>query len=249
MKTVMKAFLTAALIMLAFQLGAKASDAPPSLTLKSKLTRQLYLINSVLPYVERIDLNRAIALKQFTQRVFDSMKKEGMTNMITMQRLQELVICFRFSKDLFRQIETPKTSKAIEELQKLGSEIASITGFDKSPYTQITLSVFTQIHELLGQLLSLPIPDALKLKIKALNPSLGSLIASASLGDHAETFAQAKAVLSQLIALNPDFNDISFSHEAFYPVLEIQGLAEFYSQFSRLSYEMGPTGVMSGETQ
>ncbi|OFZ20013.1 MAG: hypothetical protein A2X94_11670 [Bdellovibrionales bacterium GWB1_55_8] len=212
-----------------------APEAPgrPATSLAGLLLRQSALIKTVTPYVEREDLPRLLALKQLATRAHDVMRTYGSANMLTMQRLQELVIGFRFSKDLFRQISTAKTAQQLIEIQTISQQITDMTGFDKSPYTQITASVFGQIHKLTRDLMDLPLPDSLASRFHALTPKLGRLLALAGQGDHPQTFRLATELLGSLRALYPEFDQIMAGQAAFHIVLEIQGLTEYYAEFAR----------------
>ena len=205
----------------------------PTTSLTGLLLRQSALIKAVTPYVEREDLPRLLALRQLATRAHQTMTTQGAANMLTMQRLQELVIGFRFSKDLFRQISTVKTAQHVMEIQSISQQITDMTGFDKSPYTQITASVFGQIHKLTQDLIDLPLPESLAAKIRVLTPKLGRLLALAGQGDHPQTFRLATELLAAFRALYSEFDQIMAGQAAFHIVLEIQGLTEYYAEFAR----------------
>ncbi len=229
-----------------FWIGQPAfSDTKTAFALNGQLHRQLQLLDQIVPHVERLDLSRLMFLRREVTQVIESIEAKGLAHAESIQKLQELVIAYRFSKAQFTQIRTLKTGNAIDELIKINTTLAHDTGYDQTLATQITASTFTQIHRLLQALAVLSIGDSLKQEIKSLQQPLGQLVAIARNGDDLKTFTEAKKVLVQLESLMPHFDQISVSNAAFYTILEIQGLTEFYREFSgtnRLE-ELNPSEV------
>jgi hypothetical protein len=217
---------------IAAALAPVTSLAAPSRSVTALLNREIRLIEVISPFVERIDLPALLVLKRSAAGTLESIKTHGAAHMQTMQGLQEHVIQYRFSRSLLEQIRAGHTAKWLADLQKTAQDVAATTGFDESPYTRITLSVFTRIKDLLAEILKLPVPDELRAQIVSQRPELGRLLSKASEGDHAETFEAAAEMQKRIEALYPAFNAISIGNAAFNHVLEIQGLNEFYTRFA-----------------
>jgi hypothetical protein len=209
--------------------------------LTQKLGRLVYLTRLIEQRVERIDLPRLVMLRSLSQGVLDSMSQQGATNMLTLQKVQELVIGFRFSRDLFMMIASQRTAQAVAEMQNIGNQIARASGFDQSPHTRITASVLGKLHELTVQISRLQIPESLAQRVRQTQPAIGRVLSIAQGGDHAATFAAAGELLPQLRSLSADLNQVSSGNAAFMTALEIQGLIEYYSEFSQL--DESTTGV------
>lgn len=232
----MKAMMRLVILTLFFGMGvAHAADDELNVA-KAQLAREVKLLSDIEKYVERIDLARLFVLKKSAQNVSDSIAQVGFSNMATMRKYQELIVAYRFSMAFFQQIESDDTKDDIAELLRINDAISTARGFDDSPYTQITASVFTQMHKLVLQLTDggPALPEELKQKLSELKAPLGNLIAIAKEGDRPKTFEAAVPVYHKIEALYPEFNQVMSSHAAFNLVLEIQGLNEFYAEFAQI---------------
>ena len=211
-----------------FSFADEVSDA------KARLTRQVQLIESIEPYVERPDLARLYVLRSASQSVLASIEKNGLANKSTFGEFQKLIVAYRFSIAFFRQIETERSREWIVELLKINDDISKVHGFDDSPYTQITLGVYTQMDKLLAQLNTLPISDALKVTLANVKPVLGEVLAMAKAkeGDRRTVYPVAEKAYIAVKELYPEFAKIAASDRAFEITLEIQGLNEFYGEFA-----------------
>lgn len=201
---------------------------------KSRLNRQLQLIGQLEPFVERPYLARLYVLRSSSNNVLESINKNGLAHKTTFQEYQKLIVSYRYSVAFFKQIETEDTKAWCVELLKINQEIVDAHGFDDSPYTQITLSVYTQMEKLINQLSLLSLPDDLKVKIANVKPVLGEVlaIAKAKGGDRRTVYPVAERAFEAIEDLYADFNKISASDSAFEVTLEIQGLNEFYAEFA-----------------
>ena len=204
-------------------------------TARQLLQRQIELITQLEPYTERVDLGRLHLLRKAAEGVLTRIQEKGLANMVTMQSYQNLIVMYRYSIAFFRQIKTEKTQAVIEELLQINDQIVKDRGFDDSPYTKLTASVFSQMHKLILQLIDLSsLPDPLKEKLNDLKAPIGQVIAIAEQGDRPRAFESAIALYEKVKELYPDFNAIAASDVAFDITLEIQGLNEFYAEYAQV---------------
>jgi len=210
------------------------AETDEATTAKNQLNRQMELLQSIEKYTERSDLARLFVLKKADQTVIDSITRLGMGHMQTIRDYQTLIVAFRYSSEFFMRVQTQRNKKAILEIISIGDAIAQARGFDDSPYTQITKSVFGQMKKLIDDMQGLVLPQDLLEKLFALRPAMGEVIAIASQGDRPKAFAAATALHSKLIELYPAFSTLSISNPAFEIILNIQGLNEFYAEFAQL---------------
>jgi hypothetical protein len=215
--------------------AAPLAQAAETFGIEARLNREVLLIKDIKPFTERLDLPSLLVLERTAQRARDSLKSNGPAHMETMQSLQELVISTRFSKYLFTQTRTAVTAPKLAEIERIGKELAQATGLDETPYTRITASVYAQVHTLMQQLFKLDLPEGLQTELGSLQAPLGRLIALARQGDHAQTFERARSVQQGITALYPLFDQVAGSDAGFMIVLEIQGLNEYYAEFSKIS--------------
>ncbi|MBI1861163.1 MAG: hypothetical protein HYR96_09630 [Deltaproteobacteria bacterium] len=233
----MRAFLIGFCVGCGFVLGSgPAFGADGVVEAKGRLDRQLQLIKFIEPYVDRPNLARLYVLRSSSNNVLKSIEDNGPLHKATFQEYQKLIVAYRFSVAFFKQIETEDTAQAISELQKINEDIVVAYGFDDSPYTQITLSVFSQMEKLLTQLSRLSLSDQLKIKVSNVMPVLGEVIAKAKSegGDTRPIYPVSERGYRAIEKLYPDFNRLAASDSAFEITLEIQGLNEFYAEFARL---------------
>ena len=210
-------------------------------TVPTLARRQASMIAQIEPYVERVDQPKIQFLRQVSNRLLESVRLQGASHVETMQRIQEAVIAYRFSKETFKSIYTEKTAEWIEELQKSAREMALTSGFDQSLYTKITASAFRQLRELTMTLTKLKLPDGLSERLLALQTPIGHVLATAQNGDTRKTLEAGEACLREIVKLYPEFNQISISDSAFNSVMEIQGIGEFYADFIRADDLTNPT--------
>jgi hypothetical protein len=228
-------------------LSGVADDAGSVEKAKADLQRQMDLLDAVRPYVERQDLGRLYLLHQVSQAVVDSIDQNGPMHVETMRAYQNLIVTYRYSKVYFQQITTAETDAQIQEVQGIAENFAKEYGFDDSPYTQITYNVFSQMYKLVLQLEAMPISDALKAKLDDLKAPIGEIIAIAKGGDDYVTFQAAIPRAQMIQQLYPLFYQVASSDAAFYLVLEIQGLNEWYIERSRIPTGPGtPPGTPPG---
>ncbi len=211
-----------------------ASGTPEAEQAKNELQRLSSLLQSTEKYTERVELARLFVLKQSIETVLASIEKYGMGHMQTIRDYQSLIVAFRFSGEFFTRVQTDNTRAAIQEALQISQHIAEARGFDDSPYTQITKSIFSQMKKLIDDLQGVALPPALLEKLYALRPGIGDVIAIASQGDRPKAFAAASALHSRIIALYPEFSTIAIANPAFEIILNIQGLNEFYAEFAQL---------------
>lgn len=218
--------------------SAKASGdfAPLYILVK----RQSATIDRILPYVERQDIPKLAFLKQTSRKLLESIIARGQANMETLQNLQEMLIAYRFSVNVFQTVRTVRTSQYIEDLQSVTRQISDLSGFDQSPYTKITFGVFQRLRVLTLSLTELPIQQTLAEKLRDLQPQIGRVLAAASQGDHRLTLQAGEECLAKIVALYPAFNEISISDMAFNSVMEIQGIGEFYADFIKADDPLDP---------
>jgi hypothetical protein len=227
-------FLGFGFVLASTSLRVRAQSANEMGDARIQLQKEISLIEHIEPYVERYDLARLYVLKKSSQRVLDSIDKVGLANMQTLREYQVLIVAYRYSEDFFSQISTDMTQKNIAELVRINADIIQARGFDDSPYTEVTGSVFTQMRQLFVELDSLPISDSLRTKIRALTPELGQVLSIAAEGDRPRTFDAAIPLQKKIAGLYPEFNSVAASGPVFEVVLSIQGLNEFYGEFAQI---------------
>lgn len=201
---------------------------------KTQLSVQIELINSIEPFVERIDLARLFVLKRASETVFNSIDKNGLGNAKTFQEYQKLIVAYRYSIAFMEQIRSVETTDAVAGLLQINDLIIKEYGFDDSPYTKITSSVFNQIYELIKQIRELNLSPALQEGLAGLLAPVGKTIAIADQGDRPRTFEAAEPVYFQISALYPLFDEVAMSDVAFNLIMEIQGLNEFYAEYAQI---------------
>jgi len=205
---------------------------------KQRLSREIALLDSLVPEIERLDQARLIILKKAVLTVKDSIEKNGLSNRRTMGTYQELIVKFRFSAAFFTEISTPRTVEAIKELLSINEKICDARGFDDTPYTKITQSVYTHMKTLFDALLkNRSIPEKLRTKVQNLIVPIGKLVSDADVGDRPNTFDAGIKFYKLVVDVYPEFDEIQNSHEAFNIVLEIQGLNEFYGEYAQVTYQ------------
>ncbi len=205
---------------------------------KQRLSNQIRLLKTLDPEIERLDKARLIILKKAVIKVQDSISKLGLSNMQTMRSYQELIVKFRFSSAFFTEISTVRTKDTVKKIIKINEEIRTARGFDDTPYTKITESVYSHMHTLFNQLLdNRSIPNELREKIQGLITPVGKVISEAKRGDRPNTFEVGIKFYKLVVDVYPDFDGIASSHETFNIVLEIQGLNEFYGEFAQINYQ------------
>ena len=131
-------------------------------------------------------------------------------------------------------IYAPVIASQLKELQELSKQLENDYGFDDSPYTQVTAQTFRQMHKLLQELDTLPIPLQLKTDLRTLWPAIGETIAIAQLGDRPKTFEKAIQAIGTIRNLYSIFNQIATSAAGFNLVIELQGLSEFYAEYAQV---------------
>lgn len=229
--------LSALFVCLVFVTPVSAAGDSEVTEAKLQLNQEIRLLTHMQRLVERHQLARLFVLKKSAENVLESIDKFGISNMQTMRKYQELIVAYRFSLAFFQEIETEDTRDEIAQVLQLNDQISTARGFDDSPYTQLTGSVFNQMHQLVLQLSdnNTSVSPELKQKLSDLKAPLGQVIAVAKEGDRPKTFDAAIPVYRRIEALYPDFNLIMSSHSAFNLVLEIQGLNEFYAEYAQIN--------------
>lgn len=208
-----------------------------SSTVKARLRLELDLLRYIGRFVERRDMGQLSVLRAATQRVLDSVSEHGLSHKTTFQEFQNQIVAFRFSQSYLKSLETGRTAEALHRLDEINHSISESNGFDASPYTQITASVFSQMHKLVLQLLELPLPADLRTDLEHLLPSFGHTIAIAMGGDRPRTFEAAVPLCRRIEGLYERFNRIAGADAAFELVLEVQGLNSMYAEFAQVERE------------
>lgn len=211
------------------------------------LEQQINILNTLSPFVERIDQARLLVIKNSVKVVLEDIQNNlsqsrPTTTFQTIRLLQNLIIQYRFSTAFFgwstpisiTSIYSPSIEEYLNELKALSKNIEKNFGLDDSPYTQITANTFKQMQKLLKQLETLPLNDNFKKDLRLLWRPIGETIAIAEQGDRPRAFEKAKIVIEDLRRLYPQFDKVSASAAGFTNVLELQGLAEFYAEFAQM---------------
>ncbi|MGZ6478686.1 MAG: hypothetical protein ACXWQE_05250 [Bdellovibrionales bacterium] len=225
-----------------------ADENKPAADTTKSFYRQVELIQAMQPYVERVDLARLLLIKTSVTNVIQNIESNAAAGknpvtMETMRLLQNVIVQYRFSSIFFgwqdpipvNSIYAPIIADKLHELHKLAKDLEGEYGFDDSPYTQITAQTFQQIHKLLQQLETLPIPDYLKSDLRKLWPAVGETVAIALQGDRPKAFEKAVVIIGDIRKHYPEFNQIASSAAGFSLVMELQGLAEFYAEYAQMN--------------
>ena len=228
---------------LLLSMAAKAGDEEVVTNLKD----QLNILNTLSPFVERVDQARLLVIKNSVNAVLEDIQSNlaqsrPTTTFQTIRLIQNLIIQYRFSTAFFgwstpismTSIYSPSIEEYLNELKVLSKSIEQNFGLDDSPYTQITANTFKQMQKLLKQLETLPLNENLKKDLRSLWRPIGETIAIATQGDRPRAFEKAKIVIEDLRRLYPQFDKVSASAAGFTNVLELQGLAEFYAEFAQM---------------
>lgn len=201
-----------------------------------EIQQMLDLLKNIEYPTEWQEKGRLIVLRNQANKVLACIqnRKMGLGHMSTLREYQTLIVDYRYSTAYFNKISTGATQGQIASLMRLVDQIVNERGFDDSPYTQITLGVFTQMKELFQELQKLPLADPFRVQIGNLFPSLGQVMALAKQGDRPRTFAAAQPVILQIRAMYPLFMKISATDQGYETVLNIQGLSELYAEFAQV---------------
>jgi hypothetical protein len=244
----MKATLNALVILISLISFSTIQASSESLEIIEILSKQIQLMDSIEPTVERVDLSRLVVIRKAVNTLkhdIENNKADGKREITrkTMRLLDNLIIQFKYSQVFFgwedepsiMSIYTPSTKDELKQLQSSYLGLIDIFGLDDSPYTTITMSTFSQIHKLLNSLEKLSLDDDFKASLRALWPSVGKMIATASVeGDRLCTFLQAIPVIEEIRSLYLEFNNFSSIHAAYPMIIELQGLTEFYADFGNV---------------
>jgi hypothetical protein len=208
-----------------------ASEYNSAIAVLEKLVGNL---EKVERYTESYELGRLLVLKKQAQNVLASIQASGLAHMTTIRLYQTLIVHFRYSTAYLNRISTDETSPAIVEIQTAVESIVRDRGFDDSPYTQITTSVFTQIQQLIQEINKQTIDPKLREDLMGLLPDIGLTISQAKQGDRPKAFAAAISVYKRLKSFYPQFVQLTAKRNEFESVLNLQGLAEFYAEFAQI---------------
>jgi hypothetical protein len=202
--------------------------------MRSTLQKQLKLLVSLKPDMERADLARLSVLETQTRVVLTSINEVGLGHVSTFRSFQNYIIAFRYSETYLAMIKNKDNLEFVGEIIKISESIAQKYGFDDSPYTRITENVYMQIYRIFTQQIKqLPISDELRVGIDASIRPIGELLSIAKQGDRPKTFKKAREVYGLIQNLYRLFDKVSASQQAFLVVLEVQGLNEFYAEFAQ----------------
>ena len=201
---------------------------------KEQLTQQLVLLEQISKHVQRPHLSRVAVLRASLRRVEESLTEKGLGHSVTIREYQNLIVAFRYSKAFFARARSEIIAKEIDEVLAIAETTANARGFDDSPYTQITASIYSQMHKLFIQLEEVTGNEELKTELAKIRVPMGEVIALGKQGDRLKTFIHAIPLYQRVKSLYPDFDSVGFSDPAFDVSLEIQGLNEFFSEFSQL---------------
>lgn len=239
-KWVLLSIATGATIIPSDRVQAQARPAAPAPLYSQegeRAVKQLADIQAILSniesVVERMDLPRLYLLRTRTADVNKKVHEKGLSHMATIREYQTLIVTFRYSTDYFKRISTPKIDGSLSHLTSIVQTIIEERGFDDSPYTQLTLSTFTQLRQLLLELVTQTQNSDLKLAITELMPGFGDVIARAGQGDRPKTFESGVRLYRQLTKLHSDLYRWGERGQNFNLVLNIQALIEFYGEYAQ----------------
>lgn len=202
---------------------------------QAQLDRGLVLLDSLAPVAERVEAARINFIRRKLGSVKTAIETNGLAHAGTMRSYQDLIVAFKYSNSFLKQMESDSTKEALRELKLLSEEIREDRGFDDTPYTQITASVFSEMYQRVNQLKSLAnLPEDLVSELDRLVPELGNVIALAKQGDRPRTFDAAIPVSRKITALYSQLDRIQQSNPAFDVVLDLQGLNEFYAEYAQI---------------
>lgn len=217
--------------------------------IQANLKKQVSIIETISPFVERVDMSRLLVIKNTVNSVTDNILENEaagrpQVTFQTMSLIQNMIIQYRFSQVFFgwsepvsiTAITTEHIKPYLDDLEVLTEKIRTDFGFNDAPYTQITANTFRQMQKLLKHLEELAIDDTLKKDLRALWRPIGETIAIASQGDRPRAFDSARLVIQDLRALYPYFDEVGASAAGFSSILELQGLAEFYAEFAQMDF-------------
>lgn len=225
---------------------AQATDSEAT----KPLNRQMQLIDSLKPFADRQDLARLYVINSSIRVVIQDMNSNVAQNksevtVATIRILQNLMIQYRFSQVFFGwqqsdvgpsgNIVTNQSTEILSELKTLSDDLVTEYGFDDSPYTQITANTFKQMQVLIQGLEAIQINPLLKERLNALMLPIAETVAVASQGDRPKTFEKAIPLVQTIRKLYPLFDQIAMTQAGFGKIMEIQGLNEFYAEFSQVS--------------
>lgn len=227
--------LAAIFLLLSFLLNSQNLQANDEYArAEQQLERMNVILDELSFSLEREDLARLYVLQQAPKRVQDVMKIKGLANMATIREYQVLIVTFRFSHNFFSRVETTHNESLLRELLDINTAIIEERGFDDSPYTQLILSSFQQIHQLMSDLVSMDIPNSLRSSVEDIIPDVGLLLAVAKQGDRPRAFDSGKSLYPKIRALYPEFAKVAASNNAFQTTLAIQGLNEFFAEYAQI---------------
>lgn len=210
-------------------------------------TQQRDLIDSLIPYAERSDVPRLLAIRSTidaTLQEIQGNRGAGRRDVTfpTLTRIQGLVIQYGFSKVFFgwtnppalTSIYTEETAATLAKLKTQSDQLVTDYGFDQTMFTQITANTFKQMQKLLLSAEDVTLATNLKSQLRSLWPAVGKVIAAAEQGDRPKAFELSKPLAKTIRSLYPFFDQISSSDAGFSIVMELQGLNEFYVEFAQM---------------
>lgn len=201
---------------------------------KQQLQRQIDLLDSIRPFVERQDLGRFVLLRGASQAVIDAITNKGLMSLVTIHSYEELIMKYRYSVVYFSEISTASTEPAIKEAREIAEQIAKQLNYDDSVFTQVTFNTYDQMHKLVVELLGMTISKELRDELDGLIAPLGDLTSKAKSGDSYEIYQAAIPCASSIQKMYRLFYQVPSSDSAFELVLEIQGLNEWFIEKSRI---------------
>lgn len=201
---------------------------------KGQLKELETLLDEISLHVERHDLGRIVVLKNAGSTVLSSIDANGLGNLGTMAKYQILCISYHYSIAFFQRVETRRTKVAIARSQALALDIERAIDFPTN--SLITEGIMRQMHQLVLDLMDLPLDATLSASLIDLIAPLGRAIAiSRQHGDHRdETHAAADAVHDRLKELYGAFDQVRISDVGFQMVINLHGLNEFYGEWRNL---------------
>jgi tetratricopeptide (TPR) repeat protein len=217
---------------------------------KGRLSRQLELLQTMEPYIERPDLGELYFLREATTKALKAIEEDKVFNPATWRKFEELVFDYRYSDPFFKEIDKMGViHDQVQEILAIYQSIVKDYGFneDESPFTRIA-NIFTQVKLKTGDLMKLPIPESLRSELIDLQQKLGDAIAQGrAVGDTPPAFDVATPLYCKILELYPAFDQIASSDRAFELVLQIQGLNLLYGNFARVKTEKVGTSTSARE--